>query len=206
MFCDLSAPKFITPCKSSHPQQHRQSNAARITGWKKRWTNLLPPRHHRLPLPTRKQQHLIHRVHLVANVPADRNLHRHELAVQARVQDLAELAEGADLGRQAREVDHLVFGGLSGHGGVFAEEGGGGGEEAVGGCERFGGEGSGELGERTGEGACVGHWEMVGGGYGLEYDVYIALELMINASYSYSYVGNVMTYLSRMSSGLQGSA
>lgn len=96
-------------------------------------TYLIPPRHSRLPLATSKDEHLVDRMHFIANVATDGDLHRDDLTVKTRMHDFPELAERADFGGEFGEVDHLVFRRVRGHGGVFAHFGGREGEGADGG-------------------------------------------------------------------------
>lgn len=69
-----------------------------------------------------EDEDLVDEVHLVANVAADGDLHRHELAVQSRVHDLSELAKRSHFRGHAGEVDHLVLWRRGRHLFVFGEE------------------------------------------------------------------------------------
>ena len=59
-------------------------------------------------------------MHLVADIPSDRNLHRDKLAVEAGMEDLPKLAESSHLRSEAWEVDHLVLRRSRRHVGIFS--------------------------------------------------------------------------------------
>ena len=85
------------------------------------WTAyLILPSNSRFPFTARKDQHLIHSMHLIANIPSDRNLHRHKLAEKPRVQDFSELPESSDIRSEFWEVLHFVFGWGGRHFWIFA--------------------------------------------------------------------------------------
>jgi hypothetical protein len=59
-------------------------------------------------------------MHLIANISSDRNLHRHKLAEQSRVQDFSELPESAHIRSKLWEVHHFVLGWGGRHFWIFA--------------------------------------------------------------------------------------
>lgn len=98
----------------------------------KKKTYLIHARHSRLPLPASEDKDLVDRVYFIANIAADGDFHRDDLAVEPRMHDFPELAERADFGGEFGEVDHLVLGRILGHVRVFAHFGGREGEGAGG--------------------------------------------------------------------------
>lgn len=82
--------------------------------------HLVLPGNSRPPLAARENQHLVHRVHFVADVASHGDLHRHQLAEEPRVQHFPELPESPHLRREVGEVHHLVLGRGGRHLRVFA--------------------------------------------------------------------------------------
>ncbi|KAH0357068.1 hypothetical protein KCU81_g802, partial [Aureobasidium melanogenum] len=68
-----------------------------------------------------EDQDLIYQVYFIADISSHWDLHGDQLRVQTRVNDLSELAKGADLRGQAVKVDHLMLGRLGRHLVVFSE-------------------------------------------------------------------------------------
>ena len=80
---------------------------------------LIFARHRGLTLATREDQDLIHGMNFVTNVPADGDFHGHQLAVQAGVEDFAELPKSSNLRGELWKVHHFVLGRGGGHLGIF---------------------------------------------------------------------------------------
>lgn len=126
---DVLSRYSVSICISFH-LYHLSSIVAK--GIEERKSHLFLASHNSFSLSRRKDQDLIHKMHFVADISTDRDLHGDQLRIQSCVDDLAELAKGAYFGGQAVKVDQFVLWGLSGHFRVFGVEGSGGEEGAFG--------------------------------------------------------------------------